>query len=67
MDKRKPQAFFNGVAQNCGDGDGVTQNCRGGATRHLYDSHYFHLQMRLGNGTNNFAELCSMGILICFP
>ena len=38
----------------------------GGATLFLNPSHHFQIQMGLGNGTNNFAELMVLKLLLCF-
>eukprot|EP00253_Pinus_taeda_P002467 PITA_02467 len=58
IDKSKPWAFFDGSAQEAG--------CGGGVVLHLTDSHCFKLQINLGRGTNNFAELCSTKYIIQF-
>eukprot|EP00253_Pinus_taeda_P003007 PITA_03007 len=58
IDKSKPWAFFDGPAQEAG--------CGGGAVLHLSDSHCFKLQINLGRGTNNFAELCLAKHIIQF-
>eukprot|EP00253_Pinus_taeda_P032224 PITA_32224 len=51
IDKSKPWAFFDGSAQEIG--------CGGGAVLYVSDTHCYKLQINLGRGTNNFAELCT--------
>ena len=58
IDKSKPWGFFDGSAQEVG--------CGGGATLHLNESHKFKLQIHLGRGTNNYAELSTAMHLIQF-
>eukprot|EP00253_Pinus_taeda_P029159 PITA_29159 len=58
IDKSKPWAFFDGSAQEAG--------CGGGAILHLNDTHCFKLQINLGRGTNNYAELCTAKHIIHF-
>jgi len=43
--------YFDGYAQEAG--------CGGGAILYLNETHCFKIQMRLGRGTNNYAELCT--------
>ena len=58
LDKYHPWGFFDGAAQN--------DVCGGGAYLYLSDSHYFSLTMGLGAGTNNFAEIMSLKLLLIF-
>eukprot|EP00253_Pinus_taeda_P006554 PITA_06554 len=58
LDKTKPCAFFDGFAQDTG--------CEGGALLYLSDDHYYKIQIKLGRGTNNFAELRTAKHIIHF-
>jgi len=58
IDKSKPWAYFDGSAQDVG--------CGGGAILYLNESHCFKIQINLGRGTNNFAELCTAKHIIYF-
>ena len=58
LDKAHPWGFFDGAAQN--------ELCVGGALLFLTDSHFFIITMGLGVGTNNFAELMSLKLLLIF-
>lgn len=58
IDKSKPWAYFDGFAQEAG--------CGGEAILFLNDSHRSKIQINLGRGTNNFAELCTTKHLIYF-
>ena len=58
IDRTLPWAFFDGAAQN--------NLCGGGAVFYLTESHYFFLSLGLGGGTNNFAELMSLKMLLMF-
>ena len=58
IDRTSPWAFFDGAAQN--------NLCGGGAVLYLTESHFFILSMGLGGGTNNFAELMSLKLLMMF-
>jgi ribonuclease HI len=58
IDKTKPWGFFDGASQN--------NTCEGGGILFLSDSHYFSLTFGLGMGTNNYAELMSLKLLIAF-
>lgn len=53
-----PWDFFDDSAHESG--------CGGGAILYLSESHHFHIQMGLGRGTNNFAELITSKYLIQF-
>ena len=58
IDRSLPWAFFDGEAQN--------NMCGGGAVLFLTDSHFFAMSLGLGGGTNNFAELMSLKLLLMF-
>jgi len=58
IDQARPWAFFDGASQN--------NVCGGGAVLHLNESHHFTLSMGLGAGTNNYAELLSLKLLLIF-
>ena len=58
IDRRRPWGFFDGAMQ---------QNlCGGGALLFLSDSHWYEISVGLGVGSNNFAELLSLKILLLF-
>jgi len=58
IDRSRPWAFFDGASQN--------NMCGGGAVLYLSDSHSFTISMGLGEGSNNFAELLSLKLLLLF-
>jgi len=58
IDHSRPWAFFDGASQNNMFG--------GGAVLHLSESHHFTLSMGLGEGSNNYAELLSLKLLLNF-
>lgn len=53
-----PWAYFVSSTQESG--------CGGGAILYLSESHHFQIQMGLGKGINNFAELITVKYLIQF-
>ena len=53
-----PWAYFDGLAQERG--------CGGGAILHLSESHFYKIKMGLGRGTNNFAELLALKLVLCW-
>jgi ribonuclease HI len=58
IDSSSPWGFFDGASQ---------QNiCGGGGLLFLSASHYFIMTFGIGPGTNNFAELLSLKLLIAF-
>ena len=58
IDRDAPWAFFDGAAQ---------ENCYGGgAILFLREGHSFKIVMGLGEGSNNFAELLSLKMLLIF-
>ena len=58
IDRTSPWAFFDGAAQN--------NVCGGGVVLFFAESHFFVISMGLGGGTNNFAELMSLKLLLIF-
>ena len=58
LNKNIPWAFFDGASQNL--------TCRGGATLFMNPNHHFQMSMRLGSGTNNYVELMTLKLLLCF-
>lgn len=58
IDMSKPWGFFDGAAQH--------NICGGGALLYLSETHFFELLCGLGEGSNNFAELMSLKILLIF-
>jgi len=58
IDHSRPWAFFDGASQN--------NVCGGGVVLHLSDSHSFILSMGLGEGSNNYAEIMSLKLLLIF-
>ena len=53
-----PWDFFDGASQN--------HTCGGGATLFLNQNHHFKIQMGIGAGTNNYAELMALKLLLHF-
>ena len=39
----------------------------GGAYLYINQSHFFQISLGLGTGTNNYAELMTLKLLLCFP
>ena len=58
IDQSYPWAYFDGASQD--------NKSQGGVTLFINHSHHFQIQMGLGNGTNNFAELMALKLLLCF-
>lgn len=58
IDKTKPWGFFDGASQN--------YRCGGGGILHFSNSHYYTLTSGMGAGTNNYAELMSLKLLMAF-
>ena len=50
--------FFDGAAQE--------NRCRGGAILFLLEGHFFELTMGLGEGSNNYAKMPSLKLLLIF-
>ena len=61
IDKSFPWGFFNGVAW------GNPTICGGGGVFYLSYEHFFQIQLGLWDGTNNYAELMALRILLLFP
>jgi hypothetical protein len=60
VDHSQPWSYFDGASQKNG------QNCGGGAVIYLTNTHYFNLSMGLGSGTNNYAGLMTLKLLLNF-
>ena len=58
IDRTTPWGFFDGASQN--------NLCGGGVILHMAENHYFDLVAGLGEGSNNFAELLSLKLLLIF-
>jgi len=58
IDRSVPWGFFDGAAQH--------NRCGGGALLYLSDSHFFVLSFGMGEGSNNYAELMSLKLLLIF-
>ena len=58
IDKDFPWEYFDGAV-------GI-EGCGGGVVLYLSDSHYFHLKMSLGPGTNNYSKLNSLIFILIF-
>ena len=58
LDKNTPCNFFDGASQDL--------KCGGGATLFLNPTHHFQISMGLGSGSNNYAELMALKLLLCF-
>ena len=58
IDKTYPWGYFNGFValdpKICGDGGMI----------YISDEHYFSFKAGLGTGTNNFAEICALKLLL---
>lgn len=60
IDKAIPWGYFDGASQ---DGQ---MRCGGGGVLHKSEDHYFHISAGLGRGSNNYAELMSLRLLLLF-
>ena len=58
IDNSVPRAFFDGAAQENIYG--------GGAMLFLMEGHFYKIMMVLGEGSNNYAELFSLKLLLIF-
>ena len=58
IDKASPWGYFDGSAPR------VPQICGAGGLLYLFDEHYFTFSAGLGLGTNNYAELLALKLLI---
>jgi ribonuclease HI len=60
VDSQRPWEFFDGASQN------RKQICGGGVILHLSNSVSFKIKMGLGPGSNNFAELMTLKLILSF-
>ena len=60
IDKTLPWGFFDGASQD------RQLRCGGGGVLFKSVSHYFHFSAGLGMGSNNYAELMSLRLLLLF-
>ena len=60
IEKTFPWGFFDGASQD------RQLNCGGGGVLYKSESHYFHFSVGLGRGTNNYAELMTLRLLLLF-
>jgi ribonuclease HI len=60
IDFSRPWDFFDGASQENGD------RCGGGGVLFLTPSHFFNLKWGLGQGSNNFAEILALKLLLTF-
>jgi len=58
IDKSRPWGFFDGASQS--------NLCGGGALLFLSEDHFFKIAIGLGEGTNNYAEILSLKMLLVF-
>jgi len=58
IEKSRPWGFFDGASQN--------NLCGGGALLYLSEDHYFKIAIGLGEGSNNYAEILSLKMLLAF-
>ena len=58
IDKSFAWVFFYGSAA------GVPKICGAGDMLYITDEHYFSFKAGLGLGTNNYADLCSLNLLL---
>ena len=58
IDCSRPWAYFDGAA--------TAQGCWGGAILHLNDNNHYQLRLGLGPGTNNYAKLQCLRLLMAF-
>ena len=58
IDKSLPWEYFNGLAS------GVPNICGGGGLLFISNDHFFTFKVGLGYGTNNFAELLGLKLLL---
>jgi ribonuclease HI len=56
----RPWAYFDGASQNDG------QVCGGGIVLHLSSAHHFNITMGLVQGSNNYAKLMALKLLLIF-
>ena len=58
VNRNTPWEFFDGASQNLTYG--------GGSCLFLNQNHYFQISLGLGAGTNNYGELMTLKLLLCF-
>jgi len=58
IEKSRPWGFFDGASNN--------NLCGGGALLFLTENHYFKISIGLGEGSNNYAEILSLKLLLVF-
>ena len=58
IDKTYPWGYFDGSAA------GDPKICGAGGMLYISDGHYFSFRDGLGTGTNNFAKICALKILL---
>jgi hypothetical protein len=60
IDFSRPWDFFDGASQDNGE------HCGGGGVLHLSPTHFYKLKWGLGQGSNNYAELMALKLLLTF-
>ena len=60
IDKAIPWGYFDGASQ------ARQMSCGGGGVLYKSETNYFHFSAGLGKGSNNYAELMSLGLLLLF-
>ena len=58
IDKTYPWGYFDGFAAR------DPKICGAGGMIYIFDEHYFSFKAGLGTGTNNFAEICALKLLL---
>ena len=58
LNRNTPWDFFDGASQNL--------TCGGGACLYLNQNHYFQISLGLEDGTNNYIELMTLKLFLCF-
>ena len=60
IDQNRPWGYFDGASQE------HKLICRGGGCLFLYPTHFYHLFVCLGRGSNKFVELMALELLLLF-
>ena len=60
IDKDIPWGYFDGASQDC------QLSCGGGGVLYKSEDHFFHFSAGLGRGSNNFAKLMALRLLLLF-
>ena len=60
IDKDIPWGYFDGASQ------AHQLNCGGGGVLYKSEDHFFHFSAGLGRGSNNYAELMALRLLLLF-